>query len=199
MDLAKFAQMPKENSGTFLKFTPSDNVKIVRFCYNAATDVQCRQKLFDPTTRKVIWDTPDGQWKSMLKVAVYSSKADFQFATWERSSQFCQDNLMPLWDAAGGRVCDTVYKVTCTKAGTLDATYSYFPLKDSETYAMPNMSAEEEQAEAPAVAQPAPVAQPTPVAPSPAPAPVAPQPVAQPAVAQPTAPATPKKKNFWEA
>lgn len=189
MDLAKFAQLPPEQN-TFLKFTANDNVKIVRFLYGTTPGVDedlgisCRQKLFDPSTKKVVWDTPEGKWTLSLKVAVYSSKTDYQLMTWDRSAAFGRDSLLPLFEAAGGRICDTIYKVTCSKAGTLDATFSFFPLKDSNSYALPSLEAEEPTAQAP-VAPATPVQQ----------QPTVVQPFAQPT---PIAPTAPKKKNFWE-
>lgn len=140
MDLAKFAQLPPENNGAFLKFTPNDNIKIVRFCYEKPEDIICRQKLYDSATKKVIWDTPEGKWTMSLKVAVYTSKSEFEMMTWDRSARFGADTLLPLFEAAGGDIIDTVYKITCSKAGTLDATYSFFPLKDSDKYAMPELT-----------------------------------------------------------
>lgn len=193
MDLAKFAQMQPENNGAFLKFTPNDNIKIVRFCYEKPDDIQCRQKLYDPATKKVIWDTPEGKWTMSLKVAVYTSKSSFEMMTWDRSARFGADTLLPLFEAAGGDIIDTVYKITCSKAGTLDATYSFFPLKDSDAYAMPELTPaaegsdeeeEVEEEEAPAVVS---GKKPVPVVAKPAPAPGAP--AAKPAT---------KKKNFWE-
>lgn len=199
MDLAKFAQMPAESGGAFLKFTPNDNIKVVRFLYPATVGtgedygIQCRQKLYDPSTKKVIWDAPEGKWTMTLKVAVYSSKSEFATMSWDRSAVFGRDTLLPLFESAGGRICDQVYKVTCSKAGTLDATFSFFPVKDSEAYAMPNLLPEEETPQetttpAPAQPTPAPVAQPK-NAPSASVAPKAsPTPVQAPA----------KKKNFWD-
>lgn len=140
MDLAKFAQLPPENNGAFLKFTPNNNVKIIRFCYEKPEDISCRQKLYDPATKKVIWDTPEGRWTMSLRVAVYTSKSAFEMMTWDRSARFGADTLLPLFEAAGGDIIDTVYKITCSKAGTLDATYSFFPLKDSDAYAMPELT-----------------------------------------------------------
>lgn len=199
MDLAKFAQMPQEQN-SFLKFTANDNVKIVRFLYGTTPGVDedlgisCRQKLFDSSTKKVIWDTPEGKWTMSLKVAVYTSKTEYQLMTWDRSAVFGRDYLLPLFEAAGGRIIDTVYKITCSKAGTLDATFSFFPIKDSETYAVPSLVESVEEVEE-AVAQPAPV-QTKPVQP-------APQQVQPKVAVAPTAPAfatasAPKKKNFWE-
>ena len=132
-----------------------------------------------------------------LRVAVYSDKQNYEIMTWDRSSHFGTHTLLPLFENAGGRICDQVYRVVCTNAGTMDATFNFFAVPDPQNYAMPDISAQP----APAVATP--TAQPT-VAPAPftqqvAPTPVAPAPtapVAQPApapVAQPT-----KKKNFWE-
>lgn len=191
MDLAKFAQLQPENNGAFLKFTPNDNIKIVRFCYKKPEDIQCRQKLYDPATKKVIWDTPEGKWTMSLKVAVYTSKSVFEMMSWDRSARFGADTLLPLFEAAGGDIIDTVYKITCSKAGTLDATYSFFPLKDSDAYAMPDLTLaaegrdeeeEVEEEEAPAV-----VSGRKPIVARPAPAPIA-----------PVAAAPKKKKNFWE-
>ena len=149
MDLAKFAAMPPEaGGGTFLKFSPADSVKIVRFMYTTEAGVdedlgiKCRRKYFDKSTKKVVWDTPEGKWTMALKVAVYSSKTEYAFMTWDRSAAFGRDNLLPLFEAAGGRICDTVYKVTCSKAGTLDATFSFFPVKDSAAFAMPSLAEE---------------------------------------------------------
>ena len=167
MDLAKFAQLPQEQN-SFLKFTANDNVKIVRFLYGTTPGVDenlgisCRQKLFDPSTKKVVWDTPEGKWTMSLKVAVYTSKTDYQLMTWDRSAAFGRDYLLPLFEAAGGRIIDTVYKITCSKAGTLDATFSFFPVKDSETYALPSLEEPVEEA----VAQPEPI-QTRPVQPAP--------------------------------
>lgn len=203
MDLAKFAQMPAESGGAFLKFTPNDNIKIVRFLYPATVGtgedygIQCRQKLYDPSTKKVIWDAPEGKWTMTLKVAVYSSKSEFATMSWDRSAVFGRDTLLPLFESAGGRICDQVYKVTCSKAGTLDAKFSFFPVKDSESYAMPNLLPEETPQEtttpAPAQPTPAPVAQPATFTQ----APQAVQAVVnKPATAMPAP--TPKKKNFWD-
>lgn len=182
MDLAKFSQLPSESGGAYLKFTPQDNVKIIRFCYNDASEIKCRQKLYDPATKKVIWDSPEGKWTMALKVAVYRSKTEFDMMTWDRSAAFGRDQLMPLFDAAGGNIIDTVYKVTCSKAGTLDATFSFFPLKNSEEYAVPDLTPTEVESEEVEeveveVEEPAPVKK------------VAPAPAAKPAT---------KKKNFWE-
>lgn len=194
MDLAKFAQMPQEQN-TYLKFTPSDNVKIVRFLYGSRPGVDedlgipCRQKYYDPTTKKVVWDTEEGKWTLALKVAVYTSKTEYQIMTWDRSAAFGRDSLLPLFEAAGERIVDTVYKITCSKAGTLEASFSFFPMKDSTTYAMPSLESEKSPVE-----EPADTAVNTPVATEPIK-----QQVAQPAV-EPAKPvtATPKKKNFWE-
>lgn len=190
MDLAKFAAMPQESTGAFLKFTPSENVKIVRFCYNTPEDIQARQKLYDPTTRKVIWDTPEGKWTLQLKVAVYSSKEKYDMMTWERSARFGADVLLPVFESAGGNIIDTVYKVTCTKAGTLDATYSLFPLKDSSTFAFPQVVTAGESKEADDedvfASQPAPAPQKN----------VAPAPTTHAAPQRTTTPN--KQKNFWE-
>ena len=199
MDLAKFAQMPPENNGAFLKFTPKENIKIVRFCYEKPEDIQCRQKLYDPATTKVIWDTPEGKWTMSLKVAVYTSKSAFEMMTWDRSARFGADTLLPLFEAAGGDIIDTVYKITCSKAGTLDATYSFFPLKDSDAYAMPELTPaegeaeeEDEEVEEEEAAEeeeaPAAVSGKKPAAAKPAPAPAK----------TPAAAAPKKKKNFWE-
>ena len=187
MDLAKFAKLPPENGGAFLKFTPTDNIKIVRFCYRHADDIKCRQKMYDPATKKVIWDTPEGKWTMQLKVAVYKSKTEFEMMTWDRSARFGADVLMPLFEAAGGDIVDTVYKITCAKAGTLDATFSFFPLRDSDSYAMPTLSAETEAEEvsAPEVQQSAPE-----------PAPVRQEQEVHPTPTQ-AAPKT-ARKRFWE-
>lgn len=147
MDLASFAKIPPESNGAFLKFTAKENIKIVRFCYERAEDIKCRQKYYDPSTRKVIWDTPEGKWMMNLKVAVYKSKTEFEIMTWDRSAAFGRDTLLPLFEAAGGDIIDTVYKITCSKAGTIDATYSFFPLRNSEDYAMPDLSPADEIAD----------------------------------------------------
>ena len=193
MDLAKFAKLPPENGGSFLKFTPTDNIKIVRFCYKHPDDIKCRQKLYDPATKKVIWDSPEGRWTMQLKVAVYTSKQAYEIMTWDRSARFGADVLMPLFEAAGGDIIDTVYKVTCSKAGTLDATFSFFPLRDSDTYAMPSLTVEtpsEEEASAEVPQSPSVPA--APAAPLPQKVEAAPQ-----APAAPTA-AKPARKRFWE-
>ena len=201
MDLAKFAKLPPENNGSFLKFTPDDNIKIVRFCYRDASEIQVRQKLYDAATKKVIWDSPEGKWTMQLKVAVYKSKSEYELMTWDRSARFGADVLMPLFEAAGGDIIDTVYKVTCSKAGTLDASFTFFPMRDSDAYAMPTLASDvaaaEAAEEAPAAAQE--VAEPVSPAnkaakraePASAPAP-APAPAASPATAKPA------KKRFWE-
>lgn len=188
MDLAKFAKLPPENRGAFLKFTPSDNIKIVRFCYEKPEDISCRQKLYDAATKKVIWDTPEGKWTMSLKVAVYTSKVAFEMMTWDRSARFGADTLLPLFEAAGGDIIDTVYKITCSKAGTLDATYSFFPLKDSDAYAMPRLTpvvASDSEEEVEEIEE-----EPIVVAST---VKKAAEPASTPAAAPPK-----KKKNFWE-
>lgn len=196
MDLAKFATLPPE-SGAFLKFTPKDNIKIVRFCYERPEDIQCRQKLYDPATKKVVWDSPEGKWTMSLKVAVYKSKTEFDMMTWDRSARFGADTLLPLFEAAGGDIIDTVYKITCSKAGTLDATYSFFPLKDSDAYALPDLTPAEEAAEDEDEDIEDDVEEEE-EAPAPAPKKAAAKPAAKPSAATASAPAPKKKKNFWE-
>ena len=156
MDLAKFAQMPRDKG--FLKFTANDNVKIIRFLYGTTVGVDeelgipVRYQEFDQATKTVVYDTPGSKPTMSLRVAVYTSKNEYTIRTWSRRADtFGADILIPLWEGAGGRICDTVYKVTCTKAGTLDAKFSFFPLKDSDTYAMPDLS---EKADDAASAQP---------------------------------------------
>ncbi len=205
MDLAKFAAMPPEaGGGTFLKFTPADSVKIVRFMYTAVSGVdedlgiKCRRKYFDKSTKKVVWDTPEGKWTMALKVAVYTSKTEYTFMTWDRSAVFGRDNLMPLFEAAGGRICDTVYKVTCSKAGTLDATFSFFPVRDSAAFAMPSLIEEggfDGGAEVDEdVTPPAAVAK----AASTAPKASVPKAAVAPAASAPAQKAPTKRKQFWE-
>lgn len=191
MDLAKFAQLPAESNGSFLKFTANDNIKIVRFCYERAEDIKCRKKLYDPATRKVVYDTEDGKWTMNLRVAVYSDKNTFELMTWDRSARFGADNLLPVFEAAGGRICDTVYKITCQKAGTLDAAYTLFPLANSKDYAMPELVVDEDDGEgaiAQAPVQPAPTAQQPPLA----------QATQTTATAQAQPQPTVRKKQFWE-
>ena len=200
MDLAKFAKMPAETGGAYLKFTPSDNVKIVRFCYNRPEDIECRRKLYDPTSKKVIWDSPEGKWVTNLSVAVYKSKSEFELMKWERSAAFARDTLLPLFEAAGGKIIDTVYKVTCSKASTLDATYSFFPLKDSENYAMPDISSSASSDESSAQDQDA-VSEAAededlPFSKTPASKPVQKEVVKDTAPAATVAPK--RKRNFWE-
>lgn len=198
MNLAEYSKLPPADSGNgnYLRFKANDNTKIIRFCYADASEIVCRKKKYE--NGKTVWDTEDGKWSMQLRVAVYSDKQNYEIMTWDRSSHFGTHTLLPLFENAGGRICDQVYRVVCTNAGTMDATFNFFAVPDPQNYAMPDISAQ------PAVA--APTAQPT-VAPAPftqqvAPTPVAPAPtapVAQPApapVAQPTQPA--KKKNFWE-
>ena len=189
MDLATFAKMP-DASGKYLKFTAKDNVKIVRFLYDTTPDVdedlgiRVRKKQYIKETNTVVWDTPEGKDVINFKLAVYSSKTEYAIMTWERSAVFGRDTALPLFRAAGGKISDTVYKITATNAGTLDAKYNFFPLKDGDAYAVPVIesvettdSVIEEQIQ---------------------------RAVAKPAQAQPTAPApesvntAPKKKNFWE-
>ena len=197
MNLAEYSKLPPADSGNgnYLRFRANDNTKIVRFCYADASEIVCRKKKYE--NGKTVWDTEDGKWSMQLRVAVYSDKQNYEIMTWDRSSHFGTHTLLPLFENAGGRICDQVYRVVCTNAGTMDATFNFFAVPDPQNYAMPDLSAQP----APAVATP--TAQPT-VAPAPftqqvAPTPVAPAPtapVAQPApapVAQPT-----KKKNFWE-
>lgn len=203
MDLAKFAKMPAE-SGAYLKFKADDNIKIVRFLYDKAEDISCRQKYYDPAQKKVIYDTPEGKWTMALKVAVYKSRAEYEIMTWDRTARFGAEVLLPIFESAGGKISDTVYKVTCTKPGTLEASFTLFPMKDSESYAMPEYSNSSEEvggnAEAVAQTQPAqqvaqqPVANtvPQPTATQPAPAPTQ-APVQQSAETPPK-----RKKNFWE-
>lgn len=216
MDLAKFAQIPPENNGVFLKFTPNDNVKIVRFLYLTTAGsgedlgILCRQKLYDAATKKVIWDAPEGKWTMTLKCAIYSSKSEFTMMSWDRSAAFGRDILLPLFESAGGRICDQVYKITCTKAGTLDAVFSFFPIKDSEAYAMPNLSAESTEVAQESEVPPAPI---TPVPPVATQTAKASAPVTKPqaTVGATASGATPvqatagtakatsaKKRNFWE-
>lgn len=186
MDLASFAQMPAEGGNkSYLKFKQGDNIKIVRFLYDNPTQIECRKKKYE--NGKVIWDSEDGKWTMNLRVAVYSSKTEYEIMTWDRSANFGRDNLLPIFEAAGGKVSDHVYKITCTKPGTLDATFTLFPLPDSDTYAVPDMTPEAQPTTATATAQPAtqPVAQqPVAQAVEPTPAPMPQQPV--------------KKKQFWE-
>lgn len=202
MDLAKFATLPPENNGAFLKFTPSENIKIVRFLYHDASEIKCRQKLYDPATKKVIWDTPEGKWTMNLKVAVYSSKTEFEIMQWDRSAAFGRDVLLPLFEAAGGEICDMVYKVSCAKAGTLDAKFTFFPLKASDEYAMPDIDgggeAEEEEVEDEAEDE---VEEEEEVAPAPvkkAAAKPAQSATKSTPASKPTATPEKKKRNFWE-
>lgn len=139
MDLAKFAQLPPEENNNYLKFKAKDNIKIVRFLYRTASEIQARQKLYDPQQRKVIWDTPEGKWTIQLKVAVYSDKDTFEIMTWDRSAAFGRDILLPQFEEVEGDICDQVYKIKCAKAGTIDASYTIVPVKDSDTYAMPDI------------------------------------------------------------
>lgn len=208
MDLAKFAKMPPENNGgSYLKFTPSENIKIVRFCYKKPEDIQVRRKYYDAATRKVIWDTPEGKWTANLKIAVYSSKSQFEIMTWDRSGKFCTESLLPIFEAAGGDICDMVYKITCTKAGTIDASYSIFPLGEEKSaqYAMPDLTSAEDDGsfinsaedgdDAPEAVEELPTRKPT--------APTANKPVTNPTQSVSTGkPATAevprRKKNFWD-
>lgn len=201
MDLAKFAAMPREKG--FLKFTQNDNVKVIRFLYGAVVGVDeelgipVRYQEFDQASKTVVYDTPNSKPTMSLKVAVYTSKNEFTVMTWNRRADtFGADILLPLWESAGGRICDTVYKVTCTQPGTLNAKFSFFPLKDSATYAMPDLNAaavaevaQPAAPSAPVASQPtAPVQQSFPTQPASAPAPTQ-------AAAQP---AQKSKRYFWE-
>lgn len=191
MDLATFAKMP-DASGKYLKFTAKDNVKIVRFLYDTTPDVdedlgiRVRKKQYIKETNTVVWDTPEGKDVINFKLAVYSSKTEYAIMTWERSAVFGRDTALPLFRAAGGKISDTVYKITATNAGTLDAKYNFFPLKDGDAYAVPVIEGESEETTDSVIKEQIQRA------------------VAKPSQAQPTAPApepvdaTPKKKNFWE-
>lgn len=186
MDLASFAQMPAESGNkSYLKFKQGDNIKIVRFLYDDPTQIECRRKKYE--NGKVIWDSEDGKWTMNLRVAVYKSKTEYDIMTWDRSANFGRDNLLPIFEAAGGKVSDHVYKITCMKPGTLDATFTLFALPDSVTYAVPTPEAQ----------QPAPVTAPVQ---QPVTQPIAQQPVAQ--AVEPTPAPMPqqpvKKKQFWE-
>lgn len=150
MNLTQYEQVAKD-AGEFISFKAHGESKIIRFLYESGgvamgEDIILRKKFWDETTKKYIMDDPRGSYSAVLKVALYTPKADGTFdvtvAKWDRSGAFIRDVLLPAWRNYP-KISEGVWKVTASNPGTKTAAYSLFPIIDANVikYPLPESTA----------------------------------------------------------
>lgn len=140
MNLAQYAQMPKGQSGEFLKWTQSGETKILRFLYTSrdGADIEVVKKEWSEEQHKFLYDTPSGRLTCVLDCVLYEPGKEPRKVRWERSANFTEQVCNGYWSKFP-RIIDGVWEVTCQNPGTKDIKFSWFPVMgaDFTTHPLP--------------------------------------------------------------
>lgn len=168
MNLADYEKLDTgaQASGEFIKFTKQGETRYLRFLYESGgdkmgEDIQLRKKKWDESAKKYVYDTEDGTQMAVLSAVEYDEDgSNPRLVKWERSAYFCKNTLLPMFRNYP-RIIDGVWKVTVTNPGTMDISFSLFPVMGADTVKYPIIKKEEKKEEEKKV-EPAKPAEPAP-------------------------------------
>lgn len=154
MNLADYEKMDTErpSGGEFIKFTKQGETRYMRFLYESGgekmgEDISIRRKKWDEAAKKYVYDTEDGQLMAVLKAVEYDEDgSNPRLVKWERSAYFCKNTLLPMFRNYP-RIIDGVWKITVTNPGTMDISFSLFPVMNADTIKYPIIKDEEKKEE----------------------------------------------------